>query len=106
MDRKPGIAVLGAVRLAGVHPHADVKLNAPGPGVLCEISLRRSRTVDGITRAMEGNEERVDLRINLYTTTLGERHAQQSSMGCQRVDVGLLELLHQVRRLRDVSEYE
>ena len=62
IDREARVAVLGTIGLSRVHPHTDADGDPLGPGVLRELPLGTSRTLDGVTRATERNEERIALR--------------------------------------------
>jgi hypothetical protein len=73
----PGVAFVGSDRPSGVdtHPHAD---RAVG-----ERPLRFSCGDHGISRAGEGDEERIALGVNLGAAVIGERLAQHLAMGAR-----------------------
>jgi len=93
-------------RLAGVEAHANPNRSTVGPGLGGKRALRRNRRGDCVTRAWEGDEECVALRVDLVALELGERLAQQTCVRREGVVVTLAEALEQPRRPLDVGEEE
>jgi hypothetical protein len=63
----PHVPLVGDERLAGVHSHSH-------PHPRCgEVVLSGRRRCDGVRRPLEGNEERIDLRIHLDAAVAAER---------------------------------
>jgi hypothetical protein len=98
VDVHADVALVRHLRLARVqsHPHAHP--------TICERALRLLCSRGPIVRALERNEERVALRVDLDAVVAPERLPQQPTMVRQDVDVAVTELLEESRRALDVGE--
>jgi len=76
VDRQAGIAAVRYNRLAGVDPHPHLHLHPVRPAMRQDRKLPLDRSLHRVTRAREGNEERVALRVDLVTVVVAESLAK------------------------------
>jgi len=106
VDAHPYVSLAADEWLAGVDPHPYTNGDTVGPGLRSERALRRHGGGDRVTRAREGDEERVALRVDLVAVELFNRRAEQPVVRRQNLVVPVAELLQQPRRPFDVTEEE
>ena len=102
----PDVALLPDDRLSRVEAHPDAQVCPVGPLVRGERLLRRDRGRDGVAGALEAEEERVALRVDLLTATGGELVADQAPVLREHLGVPVSEPLQELRRAGDVREDE
>jgi hypothetical protein len=83
-----------------VHAHAHADRRA------AERLLTFTRRRKSVTRAREGDEERVALGVDLDAAVSLERGAERAPVLAQRLGVSVAELVEQLRRAFDVGEEE
>jgi hypothetical protein len=78
------VALRSDFRLARVHAHP----NSTRPALRSQGCLRVGRGGERRSRAPEGDQERVPLRVHLVPVVARERLAKQPAVRCQRLAIG------------------
>ena len=106
VDVDPDVVVAAHDTVAAVQTHADADLDAVGPGVGREPSLRRHRCSDGSPRGREHREERVTFGSDLHAISLGDGVPHDRGMLVLERRVRLTEPSEESRRSLDIGEQE
>lgn len=104
MHRQAGVAMLGAVRIAGMEPHTDPDLHAASPGIGGERPLCGDCRRHRITSMPERHEERIPLRVHNDAAVFVERRTEHTAMFSQYRSVLLLQPLDKLCRAIDIGK--
>ena len=80
VNAEPVVPLVGRARLRGVYPDPDAHLAPLRPFLTRQRALRRDGCPCGLVRALEGEEERVPLRVDFRTAVVLRRRAKDPPM--------------------------
>src|SRR5918996_3579552 len=105
-DVEAEVALLAEGRLARVEAHPHAHVFPARPSLLGVGPLRRDRARHGITRAGEGEEQRVALRVDLDPAVGAVRLADDAAVLRNELAVALAQPLQEPGGALDVTEDE
>ena len=97
MNRVAGVAVEGECGRAGVHADPDADAYPGRPGLPRQRALSFDGREDRVPRRIEGDEERVSLRIDLPSAMGRERFSEEALMLDEDVAVVVTKFVEQPR---------
>src|SRR4051794_14680684 len=106
MDGETHVVRRGDRRLAGVQTDSHEHAGAFRPLLGCQCALHRHSRGERVPGPREGYEEPVPLRIDLATTVISTRAADQAIVTAQHLRVALAEQAEKACGTLDVGEQE